>query len=100
MSTIRCNFLIFLKSGYQIELKSRASYIVVGMWLLLTVVLANAYAGVLFSFLSVARLEPIINSLAELADSKDVQLIINDRLDFTNRLLVSSIFPSNWKLVI
>ena len=69
----------------------------VGTWLLVTVVLANGYAGTLFSFLSVAKLEPIINSLEELANSKDVQLIIQDRVDLALRFLESSINHSKYR---
>jgi len=54
----------------------------------MAVVLANGYAGTLFSFLSVAKLEPIINSLEELGNSKDVTLIIQDRSELANRFLV------------
>ena len=67
---------------------SRGIFILVGIWLLMAVVLANAYAGTLFSFLSVAKLEPIINSLEDLGNSKDVQLIIQDRSELANRFLV------------
>ena len=49
--------------------------IVVGIWCLMTVVLANAYAGCLFSFMSANKLEPIIGSLDQLAHSKDTQLV-------------------------
>ena len=59
-----------------------------GVWCLMAVVLANAYGGVLFSFLSVAKLVPIINSLDELTKSKDVQLITLRGVDLTNRFLV------------
>ena len=69
----------------------------VGTWLMVTVVLANGYAGTLFSFLSVAKLEPIINSLEELANSKDVQLIIQDRVDLALRFFESSINHSEYR---
>ena len=56
------------------------------------VVLANAYAGVLFSFLSVAKLEPIVKSLEELANAnKNLQLIIQDKKKLTDRLMVREI---------
>ena len=58
------------------RLKSRGSYILVGLWCLMCVVLANGYGGVLFSFLSVTKLEQPINTLEELANSKDVQLTV------------------------
>jgi hypothetical protein len=54
------------------------------------VVLANAYAGTLFSFLSVSKLEQPINSLEELANSEDVQLILQFHSDIAERFLVYS----------
>ena len=48
------------------------------------VVLANAYAGILFSFLSVAKLEKPINSIEEMVKLNDVQLIALDHLPLIN----------------
>ena len=45
----------------------------------MSVVLANAYGGVLFSFLSVTKLGPAINSLNELAVSKNVDTVKVER---------------------
>ena len=70
---------------------SRSRYILIGVWCLMAVVLANAYAGTLFSFLSVAKLEPIVNSLDELAQSKDLQLIVQDRSEMAKRLMVMAL---------
>jgi hypothetical protein len=58
----------------------------------MAVVLANAYAGTLFSFLTVTKLEPIVNSLEELSNSKQLQLLIQDRTVLADRLLVQHIF--------
>jgi hypothetical protein len=54
----------------------------------MTVVLANAYAGTLFSFLSVAKLNPIINSLDELATSTQFQLVAQAKSQWTDYLMV------------
>ena len=54
----------------------------------MAVVLANAYGGVLFSFLSVSKLEPVLNSMEEVAQSKDVQMLTQDRTELAIRLLV------------
>ena len=62
--------------------------IAVGVWCLMVVVLANAYAGKLLSFLSVAKLEPVINSLDELAKSDTCQLIVQGGEDLVNDFLV------------
>ena len=71
------------------HLSSRATTLVVGMWCMMTVVLANAYAGTLFSFLSVAKLNPIINSLDELANSTHVELVTQARTQWVGYLMVS-----------
>ena len=54
------------------------------------VVLANGYGGVLFSFLSVTKLEQPINSIEDLANSKDVQLVLQYRTELADRFLVIS----------
>lgn len=74
------------------KLRSRASYIAVGIWFLMTVVLANGYAGTLLSFLAVPKLEPIINSLKDLSHSENVQLIIPYRSELANRFLVRALY--------
>ena len=56
---------------------------------MVAVVLANGYAGTLFSFLSVAKLQPVINSIEELANSKDVQLMVQARSVLAEHFLVS-----------
>ena len=73
---------------YNLRFQSHGSAIVVGLWCLTAVVLANAYGGVLFSFLSVNKLEPAIKSLDELAASKNVRLVTLRGLQLTNRFLV------------
>jgi hypothetical protein len=56
----------------------------------MAVVLANAYAGTLFSFLSVTKLEPIVNSFEELAHSKNLQLIVQAHTELAIRFLVTN----------
>ena len=58
-----------------------------GIWCLMTVVLANGYAGTLFSFMSVTKLEKPINSMEELAASK-VTLLTQSDTELTQRFLV------------
>ena len=72
--------------------KSRGSYILVGIWCLMVVVLTNFYAGILLSFLSVSKLDQPINSLEELANSKSCQLLVQASSDVANDFLVSHIF--------
>ena len=72
--------------GYHLRWNSRATSVVIGMWCLTIVVFA--YAGTLFSFLSVAKLQPIINSLDELANSTQVQLVTQARTLWVGYLMV------------
>jgi hypothetical protein len=58
----------------------------------MTVVLANGYAGTLFSFLSVVKLEQPINSLRELASSNDVKLLVMGQSEYAKTLLVLNNF--------
>ena len=74
---------------YDLRLRSRGSYILVGIWCLMAVVLANAYGGVLFSFLSVAKLEQPINTLEELANSNEVQLTVSLGTETARNFMVS-----------
>ena len=59
----------------------------------MAVVLANGYAGTLFSFMSVKKLEPAINSLDDLARSKETQLIIPPYKDLFGQFLVCLFQP-------
>lgn len=72
-------FSLFFSSniGYSYDLrsKSRGIVLLVSIWLLMTVVLANGYAGTLFSFLTITKLTQPINSLKELANATDIQLL-------------------------
>lgn len=88
------NCMLYIGYRYNLKLRSRGSYILVGIWCLMAVVLANAYAGTLFSFLSVPKLEPIVNSLEELANDKHLQIIIQDRNELANRFLVYHLIPT------
>ena len=67
---------------------SRGSLLLLAIWCLMTVVLANAYGGVLFSFLSVTKLKQPINTLEELANSKEVQLLLQSRSETAKNFMV------------
>ena len=85
-----CMFLIahLTNHGFHLRLNSLSSYIIVGIWLLVTVVLANAYAGTLFSFLSVAKLKPAIDSLEQLVKTENIQLILQAHTELADQILV------------
>ena len=48
----------------------------VGVWCLMAVVLVNVYSGNLFSYLAVPKLNPITNTLDELADKYPQQKVV------------------------
>ena len=85
---------------YNLRFKSRGSFILVGLWCLMCVVLANGYGGVLFSFLSVAKLEQPINTLVELANSKEVQLSLvlgsETARNFMVQFIPYTVIVTNW----
>ena len=55
----------------------------------MTVVLANSYASTLLSFMSVKKFGTVINSLDDLAHSKDTQLTVPLDWDLFGRFFVS-----------
>ena len=75
-----------------VHLRCYPCFIAVGVWILMTVVLANTYAAFLLSFMSVEKFEPVINSISELAYSTDVQLTVQAHSELTDRFLVSTSF--------
>lgn len=50
--------------------------LMMGIWLLLMVVLINCYTGVLTSIMTVPKLEPIPQSLEELAAKKEYKVTV------------------------
>ncbi|KAI9553850.1 hypothetical protein GHT06_019119 [Daphnia sinensis] len=63
-----------------------------GVWCLMTVVLVNAYSSTLMSYLTVPKLTPIINTLAELAAS-DSQVTIDFESDMSRMFMDASSGP-------
>lgn len=61
-----------------------------GLWLLMMVVLINAYTGTLISYLTVPKLEAIPNSLEELAASRRYKISIEQGTLLSGLILVSS----------
>lgn len=62
--------------------------LMLGLWCLTMVVLVNAYTGTLMSYLTVPKLKPIVNTLAELADRHDTQMTVNFELGKARMFLV------------
>lgn len=77
--------------------QSRASFLMVGIWCLMAIVLSNGYAGTLLSFLSTTKLEPVINSIQELTNS-DILLSTQDQTDLVKQFLVSTSRDCTYKM--
>ncbi|XP_046446905.1 glutamate receptor ionotropic, delta-1-like [Daphnia pulex] len=52
--------------------------ILVGGWLLVATVLVNSYSGTVVSYLTVPKMKPPINTFEDLANSKDVGILIKE----------------------
>jgi hypothetical protein len=61
---------------------------VVGLWCLTMVALVNAYTSTLMSYLTVPKLKPIVNTLADLAASLDTQVTVDFESDPSRIFLV------------
>jgi len=68
--------------------QSLGSHVLVGVWCLAVVLLANVYTGTLFSFLSVETFESIPNSLEELVTTTKLSLLLQDQSVLAHRFLV------------
>ena len=61
------------------------------MWCLMMVIVVNAYTGTLMSYLTVPKLRPIVNTLAELAVSRETQMTVDVELGKARMFLVSKV---------
>ena len=69
--------------------RDRSSYkILTGIWLLSMVVLINGYSGVLTSYLTIPKLNPIANTLQEVADSKELRVTVEKNVSISQSFLV------------
>ena len=68
----------------------RGLLFVIGAWGLMALVVSNVYTSTRLSFMTVTKLGPVINSLNDLAHSKDTQLVGQANTDIFNRFLVQS----------
>lgn len=77
--------------GNQISQGSRPSlYLMVGLWCLMAVVLTNAYTSTLTSYLTVPKLEPIVNTLEELAANGRIKITLDFESDLSKVFLVKT----------
>jgi hypothetical protein len=72
------------------EAFDRNSYrILAGFWLLGAMVLVNSYSGIVISSLTVPKMMPPIETLEDLAVSKDVEIIVRHDTLIGEQILVS-----------
>lgn len=92
----RRGFIYGTYAGQSIPYNSRLSLrIVLGFWLLMMIVLINAYTGVLTSLLTVPKLKPIPQSLEDLAAMKDYRVTINKNHLLAIAFLVHIFYPTS-----
>jgi len=63
----------------------------VGLWLLMMVVIINAYTGVLTSLMAVPKLKSIPQSLEELAEMKEYKVTIQKNQILADAFLVNNL---------
>ncbi len=76
-------------SGNKTQPQQLSFRILVATWCIMALVLVNAYSSTLISYLSVPKLQPIVNSLEELAAQNSLRLIVPAKTIMANRILVS-----------
>ena len=77
-------------SGNHLSSKEKFSLrLAVGLWCLTMIVLVNAYSGTLTSYLTVPKLEPIVNTLAELSLRTNTEITSDFEKESTQMFLVS-----------
>lgn len=67
------------------------TFLLSGLWLLAMVVFVNAYTGTLISYLTVPKLNPVINSLEQLVAETDWKLSIEKNSEFSKQILASQL---------
>ena len=71
------------------EAFNRTSFrILTGIWVLCAMVLVNSYTGIVTSSLTTPKLKPSINSFKDLAESKEVVLVLRSDTALGDQILV------------
>lgn len=83
------NINLVTKGNNGSHTRDRSSYkILAGLWLLSMIVLINGYSGVLTSFLTIPKLNPIANTLQDVAESNELRVTIEKNVLLSKFLLV------------
>lgn len=81
------------------RLKSTSFFIAAGVWCLMALIVVNAYAGNLISYLAVPKLKPVIQSFEDLVENKDLQLAVEANTLMANRFLVGTVLTYTNSLI-
>ncbi|XP_046650518.1 glutamate receptor ionotropic, delta-2-like [Daphnia pulicaria] len=95
-NTIYVLTVITGQGNYKSE-KTLAQRLVAGLWCLMMVVLVNAYTGTLRSYMTVPKLDPIVNTLTELAVSSETKMTVDIQLGKARMFLEATSGP--YKLI-
>ncbi len=69
--------------------RDRSSYrILTAIWLLSMVVLINGYSGVLTSYLTIPKLNPIVNTIKEVAERKELRVTVEKNVPISKLFMV------------
>ena len=74
--------------GFHINIRRSSFRFLVGFWLLAATVLVNSYAGTLVSSLTTTKLKSTVNSLEDLAASRDLTMTVNVNSVIAQTILV------------
>ncbi|XP_046450957.1 glutamate [NMDA] receptor subunit 1-like isoform X2 [Daphnia pulex] len=94
---LHANYVITVITGQGNHISSKTRFslrLVVGLWCLTMVALVNAYTSTLMSYLTVPKLKPIVNTLADLAASLDTQVTVDFESDPSRIFLDASVGPN------
>ena len=64
--------------GYFLPNTQHSFRILNGIWLLAAVVLVNSYSSTIVSFLTLPKMKPAINTLVDVAASKEIGLLLRE----------------------
>jgi Ligand-gated ion channel len=86
---ITSSFNLTNVTGEYIHGRNLGLRILLAAWCLMCVIIVNAYTGNLTSYLAVPSVKPIPNSFQELAARKDLQIMVEDKGQLAEDILVN-----------
>ena len=93
-------FLLFYEGGNFLHSRRLALRLIAGSWCILGLVLVTAYQSVLISYIVTPVMQPpLANSIAELANNKDANLVVEKGLTTDLALTVNANFYSQLYII-